>query len=194
VIRINLLPKRRRRRLIPESGVVLVAILVIGPLAAAYVWGLWRNREMAAQTAEINNRLVVVRRQVSEVLTLETQIEDLKARRNLLQSLEAREVPWSEMLVDLAQRTPKDAWLASASVSSGSSLSLDGGALSYNAVARFMTTLEASRFYDGVDLQSAERANVDTKPVVEFGLTLSMRPLPRITPAAATPAPADPSR
>ena len=35
MIRINLLPQRRRRRFIPESGVVLVALLVIGALAAS---------------------------------------------------------------------------------------------------------------------------------------------------------------
>jgi Tfp pilus assembly protein PilN len=197
MIRINLLPQRRRRRFIPESGVVLVAVIVIAALALSYAWELWRNREMAAQAAELNRQLVIVRRQVSEVLALETQIEDLKAREGLLQSLEARQVPWSEMLVDLAERTPKDAWLSGASVAGGTSLSLSlsGAALSYDAVARFMTTLGGSPFYSDVDLQSAQRGNLGTTSVVSFGLTLSMRPLPQVVPAAAVPPAApEPSR
>src|SRR5579864_7076331 len=75
VIRINLLPRRRRRRLIPESGVVVVALLVIGALAASYAWETWRNRRVEAETAAINQKLVVVRRQVAEVLALERSEE-----------------------------------------------------------------------------------------------------------------------
>ena len=189
MIRINLLPQRRRRRLIPESGVVLVALLVIGALAASYAWETWRNRRVAAETAEINRKLVVVRRQVAEVLALEAKIDDLKARENLLQSLEAREVPWSEMLIDLAARTPRDTWLGSAAVSGTANslgLSLQGSALSYTSVARFMTTLTGSPYYNDVDLQAASRTTVGATPVVQFGLSLSMRPLP-VPPAPPTP-------
>ena len=201
MIRINLLPQRRRRRLIPESGVVLVALLVIGALAASYAWEAWRNRRVAAETVEINRKLVVIRRQVAEVLALEAKIEDLKARENLLQSLEAREIPWSEMLIDLAERTPRDAWLANATVGGGGaglSLSLTGSALSYTSVARFMTTLTGSPYYNDVDLQGAQRGTLGTTPVVQFGLSLSMRPLPA-PPAPATqpatkPAAPEPSR
>lgn len=202
MIRINLLPQRRRRRLIPESGVVLVALFVIGALAASYAWEAWRNREVAAQTADINRRLVVVRRQVAAVLALEAKVDELKARENLLQSLEAREVPWSEMLVDLAERTPRDTWLGTAAVAGspggGLGLSLQGSALSYTSVAHFMTTLAGSRFYSDVDLQGAQRSTVGTTQVVQFGLTLSMRPLPAPEappkPPAPKPATQEPSR
>jgi Tfp pilus assembly protein PilN len=196
VIRINLLPQRRRRRLIPESGVVIVALLVITALAASYLWETWRNREVAAQTAAINQKLVVTRRQVAEVLALEAKIDDLKAREALLASLEAREVPWAEMLIDLAERTPRDAWLASAAVNAGTAglgLNLQGSAFSYTSVARFMTTLTGSPFYGDVDLQGAQRSTLGTTPIVQFGLTLSMRPLP-VPPAQPAPATTKPAQ
>jgi Tfp pilus assembly protein PilN len=173
---------------------VIVAVLVIAALAASYLWETWRNREVAAQTAEINKKLVVTRRQVAEVLALEAQIDDLKAREALLQSLEAREVPWSEILIDLAQRTPRDAWLASAAVNPGSAglgMNLQGSAFSYTSVARFMTTLTGSPFYTDVDLQGAQRSTLGTTPIVQFGLSLGMRPLPL---PSAQPAPATTKR
>lgn len=201
MIRINLLPQRRRRRLIPESGVVIIALLVIGALAASYAWETWRNHRVAEQTAEINRKLVVVRRQVVEVLALEAKIDDLRARESLLQSLEAREVPWSEMLIDLAERTPHDAWLGSAAVGSGStgsglSLSLSGSALSYTSVAHFMTALGGSPYYSDVDLSGAQRSMLGTTPIIQFGLSLSMRPLPvpQPTPASTKPVTQEPSR
>lgn len=175
---------------------VAVAVLVIGALAASYAWEVWRNREVAAQTAQINQKLVVVRREVAEVLALEAKIDELRARERLLQSLEAREIPWAEMLTDLAGRTPHDAWLANASVGaapSGLALSLAGSGLSYDAIARFMTALAGSQFYDDVDLQGAQRTKLGQSPVVQFGLSLKMRPL-AVTPAPATPPPAKPAQ
>jgi Tfp pilus assembly protein PilN len=74
------------------------------------------------------------------------------------------------------------------------SVSLSGSALSYTAVANFMTTLTASPYYNDVDLQSAQRATRDTTPVVQFGLTLSMRPLPVPPVPATTPVAPGPSR
>jgi Tfp pilus assembly protein PilN len=192
MIRINLLPRRHRRRLIPESGVVLVAVMVIGALAASYAWETWRNERVAAETARINQKLVVVRRQVAEVLALEAKIDDLKARESLLKSLEAREIPWADMLADLAERTPHDAWLANVSVSgtAGLSLSLQGSGMSYDAVARLMTALAGSSFYSDVDLQAAQRATIGASTVVQFGLSLKMRPLPgaAVPATSATPA------
>lgn len=181
MIKINLLPQRRRRRLIPESGVVLVALGVIAALAGGYAWETVRNRDVAKQTEDLNRKLVVVRRQVAEVLALEAKIDDLRARERLLSSLEAREVPWPEILVDLAGRTPHDAWLVSASINatpSGLGLNLAGSALSYTSVAHFMVALGASPFYSDVDLQAAQLGKLGLTPVVQFGLTLPMRPLP----------------
>jgi Tfp pilus assembly protein PilN len=192
MIRINLLPQRRRRRLIPESGVVFTALVVIGALVASYAWEAWRNHEVAAETVALNAKLVVVRRQAAEVLALEAKIEELRAREQLLQSLEARELPWAEMLTDLAGRTPHDAWLGSAAVNPGAgglALSLQGSALSYDAVARFMTTLEGSAFYNDVGLEAAQRSMLAGSPVIQFGLTLTLRPMP-VAPGRAAAAPA----
>jgi Tfp pilus assembly protein PilN len=71
----------------------------------------------------------------------------------------------------------------------GLSLSLNGSALSYDAVARFMTTLTGSPFYSDADLSSAQRTLLGTSPIVQFGLTLQMRPLPEEPQPATKPAP-----
>ncbi len=179
MIRINLLPqRRRRRRLLPESGVVSAVLLVIAALGAAYFYGAYQNRRVVVQTAAINQKLLETRPKVAYVLALEAQIEDMRARENLLRALEARELPWPEILVDLAQRTPTDAWLNSASTGEGASrLNLSGSALSYNSVARFMTNLAASRFYSDVDLLAAQGGKTGATPVIQFGLVTTLRPV-----------------
>ncbi len=181
MIRINLLPvRRRRRRLIPESGVVGVVLVVIALLVGSYLYGAWQNHRVEAQTEEINRRLVAIRPKAAQVLALEAKIGELRAREELLRTLEARQLPWSEMLTDLAQRTPRDAWLASASVTGAGTprLSLQGSAMSYNAVARLMMNLAGSRFYSDVDLQGASGGGkVANTQVVQFGVFTTLRPV-----------------
>lgn len=180
MIRINLLPVRRRgRRLVPESGVVSAVLLVIASLVAAYFYGAWQNRRVEVETAAINQKLVEIRPKVAQVRALEMQIEDLQAREGLLRTLEARQLPWPEILIDLAQRTPTDAWLNSASITGDAipHLSLSGSALSYNSVAHFMTNLAASRFYSDVDLQAVQGSKTAAVQVIQFGLVTTLRPV-----------------
>lgn len=182
MIRINLLPQRRRgRRRIPEFGVVTVTLLVIGALAGSYSYYTFRNHGVQADTDRITGQIAAIQPKVAAVLALETQIEDMRAKEELLRSLEARELPWAEMLTDLAQRTPRDAWLSSAAVagSEGAAqrLSLSGSAMSYNAVARFMINLAASPFYSDVDLQAAQESTSGSTTIVQFGLGTIVRPV-----------------
>jgi Tfp pilus assembly protein PilN len=181
MIRINLLPqRRRRRRLIPESGVVAVTLAVIGALVASYSYYGIRNHQVQAQTERINREIAAIQPTVAEVLALEAQIEDMRAKETLLRALEARQLPWAEMLTDLARRTPPDAWLASAAVTgsegTATRLTLSGSAMSYNAVARFMINLAASPFYAEVDLQAAQSNVSQSASVVQFGLYTTVRP------------------
>lgn len=180
MIRINLLPERgrRRRRLLPESGVVAVACLVIASLVGSYSYFAWQDHLVQAQTNALERQVAALRPRVAEVIALQQKIEDLRSREDLLRSLEARQLPWADMLIDLAQRTPRDAWLQNAGVAMSQGtpqLTLTGSALSYDAVARFMTNLAASRFYSDVDLQGATSGTADATQVVQFGLITKVR-------------------
>jgi Tfp pilus assembly protein PilN len=191
VIRINLLPERRARtrRLVPESGVALVALIVVGSLAVGYLFGEWRNSQVRRQTDAINQKIKDIRPKVAEVLALQARIDALRAKENLLRSLEAKEIPWAETLTDLAARTPSDAWLTSAAVTAAQGqthLTLAGTAMSYTSVAQFMVNLGASRFYSEVDLQGAQGTDVGTTPgrgfhAVQFGVSMTFRPVTAIT-------------
>lgn len=192
MIRINLLPERRsrKRRLVPESGVALVALIVIGSLALGYLFGEWRNSQVRRQTDAINQKVRDIRPKVAEVLALQAKIDELRAKENLLRSLEAKEIPWAETLTDLAARTPGEAWLTSAAVAvtqGQTRLTLQGTAMSYTSVAQFMVNLGASRLYSDVDLLGAQGADVGTIPgrgvhTVQFGVATTFRPVAAITP------------
>jgi Tfp pilus assembly protein PilN len=133
MIRINLLPRHGRRRLVPEFGVVTMVLVVIAPLAAAYVYGQLQNGIVRVQTEAINRQIAEVRPRAAQVLALEVQLERLRAKEDLLKSLNARQLPWADILADLAHRTPHDVWLTTATYTSASppQLTLQGNGFSY---------------------------------------------------------------
>ncbi len=179
MIRINLLPeRRRRRRLAPESGVATVVLLVIAALLASYFYYSLRNSRMSGEIEAITREITEIRPKVAEVLALQAKIDEMRAREDLLKSLEAHQLPWAEVLFDLVDRTPQDVWLASVTFipTPQTLLTLQGNAFSYDAVGRFMTNLAGSRFYDGVDLQAAVESKAGSRPVVTFGLAVGVRP------------------
>jgi Tfp pilus assembly protein PilN len=181
VIRINLLPqrRRRRRRLAPESGVIVVVVLVLGAIVLSYLYGEVRNTRVKVETDQINRDIDAIRPKVSEILALEQQIELLREKEELLKTLQARELPWADILADLARRTPQDAWLTNAAFhpAAQAGLTLSGSALSYDAVGRFMRNLAGSKFYSDVDLQQANKANVGPRKVIGFSLLATLRPV-----------------
>ncbi len=179
MIRINLLPqrRRRRRRFAPESGVITVVLLVVAGLVLAYLYGEVRNTRVKVETDQINHEIEALRPKVAEILALEKQIEELRAKEELLKSLEAREIPWADILADLARRTPQDAWLSNASFapSQAAALYLQGSGFSYNAVARFMTNLAGSKFYSDITLSQAQKADINQRTVIQFGIYATLR-------------------
>ena len=180
MIRINLLPRQRRRTLaIPEFGVVGVIVVVIGVLIAAYVYGKVQNGLVRAQVELLNRQIADVRPKAAEVLTLEARIERLRAKEELLKSLEARQLAWPELLADLAPRTPRDSWLQSASFTpSPLKLILGGTAFSYDSVARYMRNLQSSPYYGEVDLNAAAESQSVGHTLVIFSLVVTVRPTP----------------
>jgi Tfp pilus assembly protein PilN len=180
VIRINLLPqrRRRRRRFAPESGVIVVALLVLAGLVLSYLYGEVQNTRVKVETDQINRDIEAIRPKVAAILALEQRIESLREKEELLKALEARQLPWADILSDLAVRTPQDAWLSSATFNptAGGQLTLIGSAMSYDSVGRLMTNLARSRFYSDVDLSQAQKGNVGQRTIILFNLAVTLRP------------------
>jgi len=179
MIRINLLPARPRRSLIPEPAVFGALAAVFVALALTYLYGVWRTNELNGEITTITAETAALHPRVEDVLQLEANIEDLQARESLLQGLEDHATPWADLLTDLAQRTPADVWLANvSSVGSNSTFTVQGTAHSYHSVAAFMRQLKVSPFYGRVTLGTAQDIDDQSEQTeaVQFGLSLSMRP------------------
>lgn len=173
MIRINLLPRERARRrgVGPTTLVTVLVVVVIGGIVAYTTVLNNRNARLRAQVNEVNQQIEDQRLRVARVEELQRQIEAARRKEQLLKSLEASRVPWDRVLEELRTVMPQDVWLVQVELKDSGDLVFNGYGMSYEAVARFMVSLESSKLFNSVDLLITQKQTVAGREVVNFSLT-----------------------
>jgi len=177
MIRINLLSKEQASRGPAISRAVLaliagsVAVLMIG----FYLIHAAANANIASQIADTNKQIQVLRPQVAQIELLKRQMEMVRRKADLLKSLEASRLPWDTVLEEFRAIVPKDVWVTNIAAADDGALTFDGYGLSYEAVARFMVSLESSKVFNGIDLAVAQKQQIASAEAVSFQLTGRLR-------------------
>lgn len=172
MIRINLLPRRPRRRLPGRQFIEIglpVAAVVVALILAVLVGGQIRGLE--TQIAETNRKIDEIQPEVARVLELERQIAVLRAKENLILALLRQQLPAASILNEVRLLIPRDVWLTGFTVPEAQSLGLEGFALNYPAVAQFMDNLAAGQLFRSVDLTVVQLERIGAREVVKFSVT-----------------------
>lgn len=173
MIRINLLPREKaaRRPVAPR----LLAILVIGILlvgvAAATLFLNRRNAGVRAQVDSVNRQIDTLRPRVQQVEELRRAIEAARKKEQLLRRLEEARVPWDQVLAELRRVLPTDVWLTQVEAYATGEMVFNGYGLSYESVARFMTSLEGSDRFEAIDMLISQKQKISGREVVNFSVT-----------------------
>jgi len=87
-----------------------------------------------------------------------------------------RDTQGVRLMDELARCVPDHLWLTGATQEAGSSISLEGVTYSNLVVSDFMSRLERSAMFDGVELTVAERSRIADRDLVKFRLTCQVTP------------------
>ncbi|MDR7520966.1 MAG: PilN domain-containing protein [Armatimonadota bacterium] len=172
MIRINLLPRVPRRR-IPgrqfiEVGVPLVALVAVVVLSAV-ISG--RNARLQQQIDETNREIADLQPTVARVLDLDRRIAVLREKEKVILELVRQQMPAAAVLNEIRLLVPRTVWLTSMSVPDASSLSMEGFAMNYYAVAELMDNLGTGQLFRLVDLSVVQLDRVGPREVVKFSIT-----------------------
>ncbi len=186
MIKINLLPKERVRRIAvaPRILVGLVAVVVVAGLVLVTLYLNVQNALLRAELAQVNARIEELRPQVAEVEALQRQINEARRKEQLLRQIAAMRIPWDKVMNELRKILPTDVWLTRIDAKGDGTLAFEGAGLSYESVARFMVNLNASPVFQNADFGAAQRANLANRKVVNFTVTVHLAPTQK---AAASP-------
>ncbi|HTM88025.1 MAG TPA: PilN domain-containing protein [Terriglobales bacterium] len=170
MIRINLLgvPKSKSKRgpslasMLPGAGVsVVMKVLLVFALAAAMNFGYWYH--LNAEKARLATQLVQAERknrELSEVkakyLEREKQMQQYKRRVDVIDELRSEQFGPVKLMATLGGTVDNTeaVWL-SAVKDQGSSIDIEGRALSATAVANLITNLQKTGYFKSVEMKES---------------------------------------
>jgi len=171
VIRINLLPtrevereagRRQETRLVYLS-VALVAVVLVG----IEIGSRLRLAPLQAEYAKLQADIVALDKKSVELTKLETERKDLEEKLKTIATLEARKVGPVQVLADLSDAAPEQVWLVEFKETGGLA-TITGLGLDDQTIANFMRKLNASPYFDSVDLVETAQSEQDGVQLKRF--------------------------
>ncbi|MDE2060282.1 MAG: PilN domain-containing protein [candidate division NC10 bacterium] len=178
MIRINLLPREKRRRKsrvkVPQAAIVALVILTVGGM-----WGYWwfvkRDVERLRTDIAATKSKIASNQQAIKVVEQYTRDKkQLQDRLTLVQQLAAAQNNSVRLLDGIAQALPEGGWLTEIKKDSGK-LIIQGYASSHFVVAELMLALQRLKpIINSVELKFSELASHESRPVERFEILMTL--------------------
>jgi type IV pilus assembly protein PilN len=188
MIRVNLLPKDERAHqgggggpkidfkvgewVLPITILAAVGAIITGTVVAQRV----AMASITKSIADVDAQSRALAPQIERVNRLAQEKAELDLRLGVISKLEEGRTEGVRMLDELAKCVPDHLWLTNMDQDGSSSLTLEGQTFSNLVVSDFMSRLERSPMFANVNLEVAERGEIDSRGVVKFRLTCQVTP------------------
>jgi type IV pilus assembly protein PilN len=187
MIRINLLPVRvSKKKVAGRQQLLLLVLLVLLALIANWVWASSRAGDLAAREAKLKrtkDEIAQLDRIIGEVKDIKAQQAALKEKLDTLEKLKAGRSGPVKLLDQLAQIIPTRLEIRKMDEKSGA-VTFDGSAATIDDVSAFMTALQATPYFQKVELRKTTAVTRGGMRIVDFVLTANAN----YTPGAGAPA------
>lgn len=181
MIRINLLPHRElKRKARQQQFAVLAGLTVV--LGMLIIWGV---HEMVLDKIDYQNgrnqylkdEIAVLDRQIAEIRSIREKIQEMLARKGIVESLQGNRAKVVHMLDEVARRVPEGVYLKSFK-QTDEHLRLAGYAQSNAWVSTLMRNLDASSWMESPLLIEIKAATANGIRLSEFDLNVRLTELP----------------
>ena len=182
MIRINLLPVRRRR--VEESvrkELTIFFLLLVLSFAVMTYFHVAHSREIEQKTQEkkrLNDEITRHQARQKELKDLENRRKVLLQKLEIIDNLQANRDLVVRVLEELATTVPSDKMWFRKVTQQGNTLTLDGVARGNETIAQFMETLAKSPYIDAnrVVLQQSRQEVIEGYKLKAFQLTCQVVP------------------
>ena len=174
MIRINLLPvKAAQKKEMLQAQLIVVALAMIATLglcAAAYMYVAGEVEERQARIDQKQAEISQLMKKIGEVNQFKKRQQALRAKLDVLDQLKASRGGPLYLLDALYEALPEKLWLIKFQEGSGRA-SMSGIGVNEETVAQFMRNLEASDFFEGVELKVTKQIVQDQIKFQQFDLS-----------------------
>ncbi|MBN8477953.1 MAG: PilN domain-containing protein [Burkholderiales bacterium] len=194
IVRINLLPHREEKRQARQrqflSFAVLLAILAMSVVGLVHALFSARIEDQAARNKLLKSEIVKLDEQIREIDKLRDQIQQVLARKAVVENLQANRSEAVHLLDQLVRQLPDGIFLK-AIKQTGTRVQMVGYAQSNARVSTLMRNIESSPWVTGPELVEIKLVNVPgaargapAQQANEFTLNFSVK---RVVPQPARP-------
>jgi len=159
MIRINLLPVREARRKadLQQQMALLAGALIASVALSTVVHITVKARAVAAESriASLNKQIDSFKGQLAEVDAFRKKKADTEKKLAVIQRLDKSRSGPVHVLDELSTRSPERLWITKLEAANGG-VKLEGMSLDNEAIAEFLTSLNESDYFDGVELVETE--------------------------------------
>lgn len=184
MIRMNLLPSEEKvthraqidfklgEMVIPMTLLVAVGLVVAGTATSQRL----SIGKLQASIADVEEQSRKLAPQIERVNRLAQERAELDLRLGVIHKLEVGRTHAVRLMDELARCVPDHLWLTGADQESDTALALEGMTFSNLVVSDFMSRLERSPLFTGVELEVAERTSVGSRDIVKFKVKCQVTP------------------
>ncbi|HEY8553625.1 MAG TPA: PilN domain-containing protein [Burkholderiales bacterium] len=176
--RLNLLPWREMRRREQDRQLLTIGIgawvLMVLIVFYAYIHVSAQVEAQNKRNEFLKQEIAKVEQQIKEVADLKKRRQDLIARMNVIQQLQADRTRVVRILDDLARRVPEGVQLATLKQTGGKTMALTGVAQSNARVSALMRNLAASDWFADPQLGVINVRRRQGERVSEFSLNVKL--------------------
>lgn len=173
MIRINLLPVRAAQKKARMQGQLILLVLslvfvclICGGLYTSVAVKISAEKK---EIAEIDKEIMRLRKTLGEVAQFKKLQKEFQGKLDVLAKLKEKKTGPVHLLDELSRVLPEKLWLSTVK-ESGGGVSIKGVGLNEETVARFLRDLEASPYYQQVELKVTEQTKQGSLKLQKFDI------------------------
>lgn len=178
MIKVNLIPVKRKRRSKPVPGylVSMVVLLIVTAAVLAYFVHSLNSQVTTKKRiiAENNQRIAQLKDKIKAVADYEKRNEDYRKKRDLVEKLSKNRTMPVKLLDEISSLLPKGVWLRGLSLN-GDKVSLSATGFTNTDVVNYVNNCKNSKMFTDVYLRESVQGSVSGFSVYNFSLTFKVK-------------------
>lgn len=174
MIRINLLPVKRKKKAkpLPTFVVSTTLITVVAVCALAYLFYYYNSNLRSTKDHFDSNKRKIdeLKGRIKEVENFEKLNNTIEERTKIIEQLRKNQNVPVMILDELSKDLPKGVWLRSLAVS-GNNGSIEGYGFTNSDVVAYVDNLKVSKLLTDIYLQESREVEMEKIPLYQFKLT-----------------------
>lgn len=180
---INLIPQKEvkeqtKTKVVKFSTILTIVLLVVVSVASAYF--LYETRDLKSQISTVDSEIEKLRGQIIELSSIEVTARNLDKKYGVLQDLFDTRLYYSDLLKEVAARSPGGVTFKSLSLRGSDEINISGKATDYITISDFTGRLLEETSDEGIlenpfSLVTLNSVSLDSQDsTVNFAITVIM--------------------